>query len=87
MGYFMVISVAEASTITGWSTGYIRSACKRGVIGDGYSGGSGARMTCVVSPGRLAAFMGIEVKELEDAVSNLRYKKFREGLHNPEEQN
>lgn len=70
----MNISVKEASQVTGWSAAYIRSACKRGVIGDGWSGGRGTRVTCVVSPGKLAEFMGIGVKELEDAVRDVREK-------------
>ena len=76
----MNITVTEASIVTGWSTTYIRSACKRGVIGDGYCGGKGSRYTCVVSPGRLSAFMGITVKELEDAVREVRWQNLK-GLH------
>lgn len=72
----ITLTVMETSRLTGWSPGYVRSACKRGIIGDGYSNGSGARMTCVVSPGKLSAFMGIEVKELENAVREMRKGNF-----------
>ena len=74
------ISVKEASQLTGWSEAYIRSACKRGVIGDGYSNGKGKRYTCIVSPGRLAAFMGITGEELAHEVRMVRQKNFRD-LH------
>lgn len=70
------ISVKEASQVTGWSENYIRSACRRGVIGDGYSNGKGNRYTCIVSPGRLAAFMGITGEELENAVRMVRQQDF-----------
>lgn len=70
----ITLTVKETSDLTGWSPEYVRSACKRGVIGDGYSNGVGARMTCVVSPGLLAKFLGIEVKELENAVREMRSK-------------
>jgi len=77
------ISVKEAAQVTGWSVPYIRSACKRGVIGDGYSNGKGKRYACIVSPGRLAAFMGITGEELEHAVRMVRDQNFRD-LHNPD---
>lgn len=70
----MNISVREASEVTGWSLAYIRSACRRGIIGDAWSNGKGQRMACVVSPGKLADFMGTTVKELEDAVLCVRSK-------------
>lgn len=74
------ISVKEASQVTGWSVNYIRSACKRGVIGDGYSNGKGKRYACIVSPGRLAAFMGISGEELAHEVRMVRQQNFRD-LH------
>lgn len=80
----MNISVKEASQVTGWSAAYIRSACRRGVIGDGWSGGRGERITCVVSPGKLAEFMGITREELEDEVSRVRWKNLQQRLYGAE---
>ena len=74
------ISVKEAAQVTGWSEQYIRSACRRGVIGDGYSNGKGKRFACIVSPGRLAAFMGLTGEELTNAVRRVREQNFRD-LH------
>lgn len=70
------ISVKEASQLTGWSEAYIRSACKRGVIGDGYCNGQGKRYSYAVSPGRLAAFMGMTGEELYREVRNVRQYNF-----------
>lgn len=70
----MNITVKEASLLTGWSENYIRSACRRQIIGDGFCNGSGKRFTCIVSPGKLSAFMGITTEELENAVREMRSK-------------
>lgn len=70
----MNISTQEAAQISGWSIAYIRSACRRGIIGDAWSGGSGKRMTCIVSPGKFAEFLGKSVEEIEDVVRELRIK-------------
>ena len=77
----MNITVKEAAEVTGWSEAYIRSACKRGIIGDAWSGGKGQRMTSIVSPGRLASFMGKDLKELEEDVRRVRYERLRKTLH------
>lgn len=60
------MTVTEAALLTGWSKDYIRSACRRGVLGDAYNTlGKGERMTVVVYPGRIAEALGITVEELE----------------------
>lgn len=76
----MNITVKEAAEVTGWSQAYIRSACRRGIIGDAWSNGNGERMTCVVSPGRLAEFLGKKVEEIEHEVRYLRFKKLGQGV-------
>lgn len=60
------MKVSEAAKLTGWSKDYIRSACRRGILGDAYNTlGDGRRMTMVVYPGKLAEALGITVEELE----------------------
>lgn len=60
------MKVSEAAKLTGWSEDYIRSACRRGILGDAYNTlGKGERMTVVVYPGRIAEALGITVEELE----------------------
>ena len=76
----MNITVREAAEVTGWSPNYIRSACRRGVLGDAYSGGSGARMTCVVSMKKLSDFTGMSLEEIKDAVREVRWQNLK-GLH------
>lgn len=68
----ITLTVKETSDLTGWSQAYIRSACKRGVIGDAWCCGAGERMSCVISPGKLADFLGITTEELENNVRVLR---------------
>lgn len=61
-----MLTVSEAAKITGWSEDYIRSACRRGVLGDAYNDlGKGQRMTVVVFPGKVAEALGITAEELE----------------------
>ena len=61
-----MMTVSEAARISGWSEDYIRSACRRGVLGDAYNDlGCGKRISVVVFPGRLAEALGISVEELE----------------------
>ncbi len=60
------MTVTEAARLTGWSEDYIRSACRRGVLGDAYNDlGNGKRMTVVVFPGKVAEALGITAEELE----------------------
>lgn len=60
------MTVAEAAALTGWSKDYIRSACRRGVLGDAYNDlGEGKRTEIVVFPGRIAEALGITADELE----------------------
>ena len=61
-----MMTVSECAKITGWSEDYIRSACRRGVLGDAYNDlGEGKRMAVVVFPGRVAEALGITAEELE----------------------
>lgn len=60
------MKVSEAAKLTGWSEDYIRSACRRGILGDAYNTlGKGERMTVVVFPGKVAEALGITAEELE----------------------
>lgn len=60
------MTVTEAALLTGWSEDYIRSACRRGILGDAYNTlGDGRRMTVVVFPGKVAEALGITAEELE----------------------
>lgn len=61
------MTVYEAAKLTGWSPDYIRSACKRGVLGDAYNElGEGKRWCFVVFPGKIAEALGITADELEE---------------------
>lgn len=61
-----MLTVSETAKITGWSEDYIRSACRRGVLGDAYNDlGKGQRITVVVFPGKVAEALGITAEELE----------------------
>lgn len=60
------MTVSECARITGWSKDYIRSACRRGILGDAYNDlGEGKRMCFVVFPGKVAEALGITAEELE----------------------
>ena len=60
------MTVKECSRLTGWSEDYIRSACRRGVLGDAYNDlGKGKRTCIVIFPGRVAEALGITAEELE----------------------
>lgn len=67
-----MITVKEAAQLIGCSEAYVRSACKRGVLGDAFSGGKGQRMTSVVFPAKLAEMLGKSVEEIEHEVRVLR---------------
>ena len=72
----ITLTVKETSDLTGWSPGYVRSACRRKIIGDSYCGGSGSRYTHVVSTKMLSDFTGMSLEEIENAVREMRKGNF-----------
>lgn len=63
-----MLSVFVTSKLLGCSEAYIRSACDRHILGDSWSSGR-KRKTYVVSPGKVAEFLGVTIEELERRVS------------------
>lgn len=66
-------TVTEASYLLNGSPGWIRSLCRRNIIGDAWSEKKNPeRLTYVIVPGKLAEYMRIDVPELEDRLMKLR---------------
>lgn len=62
------MTVKTTATLIGCSEAYIRSACDRHILGDAWSSGR-KRKTYVVSPGKVAEFLGVTIEELERRIS------------------
>lgn len=77
-------TVAEASVLLGGTEGWVRSLCKRGLIGDAWSEKKNPeRLTYVIVPGKLADYMMIDPHDLEERLTKLRederrWNEFRE---------
>lgn len=70
-------TVEEASFLLNGSEAWVRSLCKRGLIGDCFCNGTGQRYTYYIVPGRLAEFMRIDEAELMRRLAAMR-KRARE---------
>lgn len=65
------ITVAEAATLLGADPRWVRSACKRNILGDAFSK-NGKRWTFKLSDGKVAEWLGWSIEELEATVKEIR---------------
>lgn len=70
----MNISVAEAAEILSADSRWVRSACKRNLLGDAYSK-NGKRWTVKISDGKLADWLGWSIEQLESTVTEMRERE------------
>lgn len=69
----MNVSVKEAAHILCGSEAWVRSLCKRGIIGDAWSGKDNPeRMRYQIVPGRLAEYMKVSEEDIERWVTRHR---------------
>ncbi len=79
------MTVKEAAHILCGSEAWVRSLCKRGIIGDAWSGKDNPeRLRYNIVPGKLAEYMKVSVDDIERWVT--RYRN-REALEKEREKN
>lgn len=71
------MTVKQCAVLLGGSEEWVRSACKRGILGDAWHGEKQypERWTYVISDGLVASWLGITVQELHNRVSLMSLKE------------